>query len=1759
MPGDTPTEGVDTARSSSTESATGSFLSERQRTNRDISHARVHAVENGGAQPNPKPKISGRLFEPYDPIGKMRFDHYKDLVITLFKLNGVTTEDDQRMYIMGCIGTEAYSEMRNALHGRDMTQVAVSEMWKVLEDRYMPKKLVVAERDKFLTLRQKPGQSLTDFMSELMDAALGCDFDKITDANKAREMMLTQAFLRGISSEQIRARILQTEQLDCKEVLKLARVYEQADHEGHKMGQTNTGTTVGRVQTGFKGGKSKHKSHKSHKSRRGSRHEGGSCPHCGGKGHKPENCYFREATCHTCKQKGHIAKVCRRSNQRSRHSRKPPSEDQYVNQVSVTNLRTGNKSSYYSQCHTVLADVEPARYVTFVINGKRIRFELDTGAGITLLPREEWERLGKPKLVKSSMDLTTYQGHQLETLGSFVANAEFDNVKAQTNIHVAAFGSALCGRTAIRDLKIDLKKWYPLTVDTIGAVRNPPKTLTEVLNSHEKVFDEKSACCTEEVHLHFKEKARPIFHRPRNVPFALKPKVEQEIERLEANGTLKSVETSDWATPIVVVPKPNGQIRMCGDFKVTVNPALDVTQHCIPKTEELFHKLNGGTKFSKLDLKDAYLQCPLDEESRKCCVINTHKGLFQYQRLAFGISSAPAIFQRLMEKILNGIEGVVVYLDDITVTGKTDEEHLERLKLVLERLVKYGLRLKREKCEFLKPSIRLLGRIVDSNGVHTDPKKVEAILQMPDPKSLKELEVFLGMVQYYAKYIPHLATLAAPLNSLKSKGARWKWGNEEKKATRLIREALASAEVLAHFNPEIEVVLATDASEYGLGAVIFHRYSDKTERVIAYASRSLTKAERNYAQIEKEALGIMFGIEKFNEYLYGRKFTLQTDHQPLQKIYGPKGDLPVVAAKRLHRWGLKLSMYQFDIEYVPTEKFGNADGLSRLPDPYEKPSAETLEEQVFVNAVEEIAFKNMPLTVELVRKAQETDRALSTIKPFIKQGWPEEYSQTPLLPYYRRQEKFTVYQEVIMNGHQVVIPENLRPIVLEMLHDSHIGNTRMRSIADRHFWWPSMREDIEITAKRCKICHEDGPEVTKTPLHVWEEPARPWQRIHIDFAGPEKGFMWLIVVDAKSKWPEIRKMSTTTATATIVKMSEIFATHGICEQLVSDNGPQFSSEEFKEFCRSLDIKHYQSAPYHPQSNGLAERFVRTFKTSLRKILRTQKNLDLAVTKFLLTNRTTEHPATGKTPAAMIMGRELRTQYSLLKPLPKPKPKPLNAYQQRMKKNYNKRVTIREFSDGDAVWVRNYALRDIGGRKWVAGIVLEQISSNLYFIETEKGIWKRSTNQMKRRFPENAAERTEKLDNQYLDQQNSDEGKLWEVTLRNQQNERDGQRWEEPDGGHRVQEQDVPQNPRPGPAGNLEPIVPNNPPSGHSPPLAQRRNRRDIRPPERSGRLVDPSSVRLPARQWDYYRRDPQNPENLVPVSTGQGRQLFRRNQPNNPNENGANQIVLNGPPFTKQQSSEQSHIDTNIDQQTSNKNGNSLENIRSRFSIEKGTVVCDDRICIELSSAEKGIKVSNFSTEASVGIRPLPSHRQRSSPSSTAMDTAAISELIATAVSRAVKAASTGSAGDASQNVKKPEASGTETRQLTWQQKRAIERQTKTASEAAMNVVNRELEPLKKDIAAVRAQVTKITEYLQENKIKKGMFLPEGSLDSKAEKALVCKAENSISELKRKARKLADESTGTSSSGQETSPKKIKRDASSNEPQKTQDDDSNDE
>ena len=714
----------------------------------------------------------------------------------------------------------------------------------------------------------------------------------------------------------------------------------------------------------------------------------------------------------------------------------------------------------------------------------------------------------------------------------------------------------------------------------------------------------------------------------------------------------------------------------------------------------------GGTIFSKIDLLQAYLQLEIRPEDRELLTLNTHKGLYRPTRLMYGIASAPAIWQRTIENILKDIPGVVVFLDDIRVSGTNMQDHLQKLRQVFSRLQKYNIRINVKKSEFLTDRIHYCGYVIDKNGINKASDKIEAIANMPKPTNITELRSFLGMVHYYDRFVPNLSAILQPLNRLLEKNVKFHWSVECERSFQAAKKAFTSQKCLVHFDPSLPITLATDASSYGVGAVLSHIYPDGTERAIQYASQTLSKTQRSYSQIDKEAYAIIYGVKKFHQYLLGAKFTLITDHRPLTQIFSPTKGLPVHTAMRMQHYALILQGYNYNIKYRKSELHSNADCLSRLPTPR---TTDEMECEA-IDEFQEATFNTLPITATQVAAATSKDKELSKLLDFLTTGSGSAKNNKFFTVSYK---EFSLLHGVIFRGHRVVIPVSLQKKILHELHLGHFGMIKMKHLARGYVWWHKIDSDIEKLAQNCYECNSHRNNPPQVTNHIWEPAQTPFERVHADFAGPFLGHYFFILIDAFTKWPEIHIVKDIKANTTINICRQIFYTYGLPKYFVSDNGTTFTSQEFTGFLKSHGIIPKYTAPYHPATNGQAERYVQILKNALRKMQATHANAHINLQKLLFRYRNIVHSTTGASPAEMLFSRKIRTHFDLLRPS-------------------NPKHTVRytppfNFTVGKRVSCRNYA----GKIKWLFGKVIEQ-SGQLHFkIRLDDGrIWKRHINQMR---------------------------------------------------------------------------------------------------------------------------------------------------------------------------------------------------------------------------------------------------------------------------------------------------------------------------------------------------------------------------------------------------------------------------------------------
>ncbi|XP_040172372.1 uncharacterized protein K02A2.6-like [Anopheles arabiensis] len=1018
-----------------------------------------------------------------------------------------------------------------------------------------------------------------------------------------------------------------------------------------------------------------------------------------GEGHHARKCFHKSYKCNNCHRYGHKEGYCESALRWANRKKR------CVKSVIVNRVNSASRGR-----------------VNLFLNNTQIPMMVDTGADISIISSKQWHAIGSPALIPASVKARTASGDPLHILGEFQCDITIGQQCKCCTIRVTEADLMLLGA----DLMDTFGLWnVPLAsicseINVVEASENT-KTLQKAFPA---LFSSKLGRCTKGcVKLMLKEGVTPVFRPKRPVAYAMLQAVDDELLRLENDGIITRVEYSDWAAPIVVVRKANGTIRICGDYSTGLNNALMAHQYPLPLPEEIFANLSNCVVFSQIDLSDAFLQVEVDENHRGLLTVNTHRGLFRYNRLPPGVKAAPGAFQQLIDTMLAGLDGVAAYMDDIVVGGKDMATHNGNLRAVLEKLQEYGFTIRASKCNFYKSQIKYLGHLLDGKGLRPDPDKIKAILKLLPPTDVPGVRSFLGAINFYGKFVHNMRMLRHPLDDLLKEGKVFCWTPQCQHAFEQFKKILSSDLLLTHYNPRLDIIVSADASSIGLGATISHRWPDGKIKVVQHASRALTAAEQRYSQPDREGLAIIFAVTKFHRMLFGRHFLLQTDHQPLLRIFGSKKGIPVYTANRLQRFALTLLLYDFEIEYVPTEKFGNADVLSRLMDKHEKPEQDfiiaSIELDNDVGALVKNAAKSLPLAFEHVARESHNDPLLQVVYNYIQSGWPKNIDNAELKYFYARRESLSTIENCICFGERLVIPASQRRRVLEMMHRGHPGIDRMKAIARSYVYWPLIDADVEKLVKLCKSCAL----AAKSPIHSspisWPKTDAPWQRVHIDYAGPIDGVYFLLVIDSFSKWPEIISTSSISANATVTMLRGLCVRFGMPNTIVSDNGRQFTSAIFADFCNTNGIEHIKTAPYHPQSNGQAERFVDSFKRALKKIKVGKVSLQEALDTFLLTYRSTPNKQLEgmRTPAEVMFERKIRTCLELLRP-------PVQV------ESTSKQMPPRKFHVGETVYAKEYRNNSWS---WIPGEITKRRGNVMYEVQNAAGKkWRSHINQLRPR-------------------------------------------------------------------------------------------------------------------------------------------------------------------------------------------------------------------------------------------------------------------------------------------------------------------------------------------------------------------------------------------------------------------------------------------
>lgn len=1203
---------------------------------------------------------------------------------------GCTSDALKISTLLKTIGSEAYSVVHSLCSPDLPSSKTYAALCDLMKTQYTPPVIVYQERKNFYAACMAPNETVVAWFARIKKLAINCKFGNTLDD------VVKDKFIMGLPQKIFDSLCENDESLTLADALKKAMLKETKINQSH----ANDEQEVMYVKShgGKQHGKSMGNNNNSSSSKsNGNGNQKKACAHCGWKNHASNTCRYKNSKCHLCGQIGHIKNIC-------------VNKDKKIVKFISDNIRSNNLNDFSNVSNNfcydfysihdgiqtdgtvdfdlTLCNIEGGgqnRYkLSLELNGVNMDIDCDTGAPCSLMSARTFDNFFDRSILRPcNKPFSGYTGDPLRLLGEFTASVkDIDDVAFGNFVVTGHDRPTLLGRDFLRALGYDLTKGKKSRY-TVNYVNDYSAIVEQIKSEFSEVFKKGLGTYNvSKIKLPLVSDATPIFIKARPIPLAFRSGIEKVIDNMIELGVYMPTEDSDHGTPIVPVPKPNGEFRICGDFKSTINKFLVDFKYPLPRIDQIFASMQGGKLFTKLDLANAYNQLVLDDESQKLCTLSTHKGLFKMTRLPYGTKTAAAIFQKTMDNLLKEFSNVFCYQDDIVVTGSTFADHLNTLKQVLRKLQDVGLRLNVDKCAFFKEKISYLGFDIDEHGLSRNKNRIQGIIDSPRPTNVSELRAFAGMVNHHSKFIANFSQKMTPLYNLQQKDVKFEWTQDCENAFNLLKREICSDQVLAHFDPTKKIVLATDACNTAVAGVLFHKYEDGSEKPIAFVSRALNKSEKNYSTFEKEALAIIFSVTKLKEYLLGNRFTLQTDHKPLITIFGENKGIPVMAAARIQRWAFLLSGFNYIIEYVKGDS-NKADHLSRMA---QSVTEDIVDESSYINYVNFINVTS--IDYKEIAKQTRRDKILSKVMDSINNATVQNLIGEQYTPYRMKANELSVESGCILWGYRTVIPSKLQKDVLLALHTTHMGIVKTKSLARSYVYWPKIDHDIEVMIRSCEPCQLTQASPEKSALIPWTPADSAWKRVHIDFAGPINGFYLFIVIDSFSKYPEVYKTKTITSKFVVDKMRKLFCRYGLIDTLVSDNGTQFTSDEFQQFMKKNSIEHVLTAPGHPETNGQAENFVKTFKNSLLASIHQHKtiNMDLVIQKFLLYYRITKHCTTNQTPSKLMFGREVKSIFSLMKP-----PivsEVIKEKQQSQVKNY-KGKRNKKFSIGQKVYVRNY--------------------------------------------------------------------------------------------------------------------------------------------------------------------------------------------------------------------------------------------------------------------------------------------------------------------------------------------------------------------------------------------------------------------------------------------------------------------------------------
>lgn len=1274
-------------------------------------------------------------------VGKS-FSNWVERFEILCALHNVAA-DTKRSWFISLSGEEVFDEIKLLFPKQEVNTLAYDDIIKKLKSRFDRTEPALMHRYKFYNRSQGPSESSENFVLAVKLLAENCNFKTFKDEAVRDKLIL------GLRDKVLQQKLLMEEDIALDTVEKTIISTELAGKRAKDIIENSDSEVLsikhrlGRKQQEENNNKREHKSN--YRSRSVSSERGNNS--------KEKNSYrmsrdtkqwgsHSNAVCNLCKRRGHIRKNCwflnkkntvkflEQEDQETEQETTPPVVDKF----NRMNLQDSGEDSDINCMKISGSDESNACLVEATVNGRQLIMEIDTGSAVTVISEYLYKKMFSSLLLSGcNKKLVVVSGAKLEVVGQFLAHFLLNGRKAEGRLIVLKTSSEfkpLLGRDLMGTFFPNWKNNFTTAtiVKNLQIESKHEEAISMLKKKYSSVFsnDLSQPISGFEADLVFKPN-QPIFRKPYQVPYKIKEKFLDHLDGLERQGVITPIKASEWAAPVIAIVKKDNDLRMVIDCKVSLNKIIIPNTYPLPLAQDIFASLAGSKVFCSLDLTGAYTQLKLSKRSQKYVVINTEKGLYTYNRLPQGASSSAAVFQQVMDQILRGLKNVSVYLDDVLISAENFQECLDKVEQVLARLASANISVNFKKCKFFVSSLQYLGHVISSEGLLPSPEKLSTIKEAKVPQNVTELKAYLGLINYYNKFVPNLSSKLRNLYALLKKNTVFKWTEECDEAFKVSKKSLLNANLLTFYDPKKPLVVVTDASSYGLGGVL-GQIEDNMEKPICFTSFSLNDAQKRYPILHLEALALVCVIKKFHKFLFGQKFKIYTDHKPLLGIFGKEGKHSLYVT-RLQRYIMELSIYDFEIEYRPAAKMGNADFCSRFPIDQKVPA------YLDQDAIKSLNFSNeFPLDYSLISKETKQDIILSQLINFVTTGWPKNVPK-PFKNYFAHKEKLEVVEEILLLEDKVIIPEILKTGILKLLHANHGGMVQMKKIARRAVYWPDMNSDIESFVKRCGPCAQ--MEIVPKPKDKgsWIPTTRPFSRIHADFFYFQ-GKNFLLIVDSFSKWIEVEWIRTK-MTATIInrKFASLIARCDLPDVVVTDGGPPFNSSEFVDFLKLHKVKVLKSPPYNPPSNGQAERLVRTVKDVFKKFLidNQTKSLDIEdkLNLFLINYRNSFHGEEGTFPSEKVLGFKPKMLLDLINPRTNYK----NYLDKSFKKDDQPEPIKDYFPDGldklkagDKLLYKNTNTKEF--RRWLDAKFVKRISTNVFQIALGSHVLTAHRNQLK---------------------------------------------------------------------------------------------------------------------------------------------------------------------------------------------------------------------------------------------------------------------------------------------------------------------------------------------------------------------------------------------------------------------------------------------